>query len=37
MAGEAMKIIAGYGTPLLGRVQVFDGLDGTWTEVALVR
>lgn len=37
MAGEAMKLIAGYGVPLLGRVQVFDALDATWTEVALAR
>lgn len=35
MAGEAMKLIVGYGTPLLGRVQVFDALEGGWTEVAL--
>lgn len=35
MTGEALKLIVGYGEPLLGRVQVFDALDGRWREIAL--
>lgn len=35
MAGEAVKLIAGIGRSLLGRVLVFDALGATWREVAL--
>lgn len=37
MAGEALKLVVGSGTPLLNRVLVFDALDTTWREVALAR
>ncbi|NQX13506.1 ThiF family adenylyltransferase [Microbacteriaceae bacterium VKM Ac-2855] len=37
MAGEAIKLITGIGDPLLGRVLVHDGLDGSWSEIALHR
>lgn len=37
MAGEAIKLITGVGEPLLGRVLVHDGLDGSWAELALSR
>lgn len=35
MTGEALKLIVGYGEPLLGRVQAFDALDGGWREIPL--
>lgn len=37
MATEAIKLITGIGEPLLGRVQVFDALAGTWREVRVRR
>lgn len=37
MAGEVIKLITGVGEPLLGRVLVHDGLDGSWAELALTR
>lgn len=37
MAGEAIKLITGIGEPLLGRVLVHDGLDGSWGEIPLQR
>lgn len=33
MGAEVLKLLGGYGSPLLGRLVVFDGLDGTWREV----
>ena len=36
MAGEAIKLVAGIGRPLLGRVLVIDMLDGRWDEVPLL-
>ncbi|MFP3712137.1 ThiF family adenylyltransferase [Puerhibacterium sp. TATVAM-FAB25] len=35
MATEAIKLITGVGTPLLGRVLVLDALDARWREVPL--
>lgn len=35
MAAEAVKLLAGFGEPLLGRVAVLDGLDGSWREIRL--
>jgi adenylyltransferase/sulfurtransferase len=37
MATEAIKLIVGAGTPLLGRVLVIDALDGTRAEVPFRR
>lgn len=37
MAGEAVKILTGVGTPLLGRVTTFDALSGTFRELAYDR
>lgn len=37
MALEAMKVIMGVGSPLVGRVSTYDGLDGTWATIPLVR
>lgn len=37
MAMEAMKLVMGTGSPLLGRVSVCDGLDGTWRQLPLRR
>ena len=37
MATEAIKLIVGVGTPLLGRVLVIDALDGTRAEVPFRR
>lgn len=34
MASEALKILSGIGDPLIGRVTVFDGLAGTFRELA---
>ncbi len=36
MATEAVKLVAGVGRPLLGRVLVLDALAARWTEVPLV-
>ena len=36
MATEAIKLIAGIGTPLIGRVLVIDALSGRFTEVPLI-
>jgi len=33
MAGEAMKLLLGAGSPLVGRLAVFDGLDASWREI----
>ncbi|CAN5160690.1 adenylyltransferase/sulfurtransferase MoeZ [soil metagenome] len=33
MATEALKLIVGFGTPMLGRVLVVDALDGSHSEV----
>lgn len=35
MAAEAVKIITGAGRPLLGRLLMFDALDGSWRTFAL--
>jgi adenylyltransferase/sulfurtransferase len=37
MAGEALKILTGVGTPLIGRVTTFDGLTGSFRELAYDR
>lgn len=37
MASEAIKLITGVGEPLIGRVLVHDGLDGSWAELTLNR
>lgn len=37
MAAEAIKLIVGSGTPLLGRVLVVDALDGTHAEIPIRR
>jgi adenylyltransferase/sulfurtransferase len=34
MATETLKLIGGYGEPLLGRLLVHDALDASWREVA---
>ncbi|GAB3605616.1 adenylyltransferase/sulfurtransferase MoeZ [Conyzicola nivalis] len=34
MAGEALKVLTGSGTPLLGRVTTFDALTGAFRELA---
>jgi rhodanese-related sulfurtransferase len=34
MAGEALKVLTGSGTPLLGRVTTFDALTGGFRELA---
>jgi rhodanese-related sulfurtransferase len=36
MATEAIKLIAGIGTPLIGRILVIDALSGRFSEVPLV-
>ncbi|AKK10130.1 ThiF family adenylyltransferase [Corynebacterium uterequi] len=36
MAMEALKIVSGVGTPLVGRLGYFDSLSGTWEYVPLV-
>lgn len=35
MTSEALKLLAGYGEPLFGRVAAFDQLDGRWREIEL--
>ncbi|MDO5617851.1 molybdopterin-synthase adenylyltransferase MoeB [Kocuria sp.] len=37
MALEAMKVIMGVGSALVGRVSTYDALDGTWATIPLVR
>jgi molybdopterin/thiamine biosynthesis adenylyltransferase/rhodanese-related sulfurtransferase len=37
MAGEAIKIITGVGTPLVGRVTTFDALTGAFRDLAYER
>jgi len=37
MAGEAIKILSGVGTPLLGRVTTYDALGGGFRELAYER
>jgi adenylyltransferase/sulfurtransferase len=36
MATEAVKLITGAGSPLLGRVLVLDGLESRWTQIPLI-
>jgi sulfur-carrier protein adenylyltransferase/sulfurtransferase len=36
-AMETIKLLLGVGTPLVGRLLIFDGLEMTWREVALRR
>ena len=36
MALEAMKLIAGVGTPLIGKIGYFTALEGTWEYIPLV-
>ena len=36
-ANEALKLALGIGEPLVGRLQMFDALDGTFTEISLRR
>lgn len=36
MATEAIKLIAGIGTPLIGRILVIDALSGRFSEVPLI-
>jgi molybdopterin/thiamine biosynthesis adenylyltransferase len=35
MATEAIKLITGIGTPLVGRVLLYDGRDGRFSEISL--
>jgi adenylyltransferase/sulfurtransferase len=37
MAGEALKVLTGSGTPLLGRVTTFDALTGSFRELVYER
>jgi molybdopterin/thiamine biosynthesis adenylyltransferase/rhodanese-related sulfurtransferase len=37
MATEVIKILAGVGTPLIGRVTTFDALSGTFRELSYAR
>jgi molybdopterin-synthase adenylyltransferase len=37
MALETLKLITGAGTPLIGRIQLIDGLSGTSRMVRLTR
>jgi len=37
MAAEAMKLIAGAGTPLIGRLVIFDALDGESRRIDVAR
>lgn len=34
---ETLKVITGAGDPLIGRLQLFDGLSGTWQSLTLNR
>jgi bacteriocin biosynthesis cyclodehydratase domain-containing protein len=36
-AAEAIKLVAGFGETLAGRLQLFDALASRWHEVRLVR
>jgi molybdopterin/thiamine biosynthesis adenylyltransferase/rhodanese-related sulfurtransferase len=36
-ANEALKLALGIGEPLIGRLQMFDALEGTFTEISLRR
>ena len=36
-ATEAIKVILGIGDPLVGRLMIWDALDGTFTELQLQR
>jgi molybdopterin/thiamine biosynthesis adenylyltransferase len=36
-AAEALKLLAGLGTSLAGRLQMMDGRDLSWTEMRLQR
>lgn len=35
MAAEAIKLITGAGTPLIGRMQIFEALEGSWRTIRL--
>lgn len=35
MAAEAVKLITGIGKPLLGRLQIYDALEGSWQTIAV--
>ncbi|MFC6356786.1 molybdopterin-synthase adenylyltransferase MoeB [Luethyella okanaganae] len=37
MASEAVKLITGIGSPLLGRLQLFDALTASWREIEFER
>ncbi|MBI5160211.1 MAG: HesA/MoeB/ThiF family protein [Micrococcales bacterium] len=37
MAVEVLKLVAGVGDPLLGRVQHYDAVAGSWREIAVRR
>ena len=37
MAMEALKILAGLGSPLFGRIQLYSALTGDWTRVDVAR
>ncbi len=34
---EAIKIVTGFGKPMLNRLQLFDGMNGSWHEMAVTR
>ena len=34
---EAVKILAGVGTPLYGKLQLFDGLTSQWRQFMLAK
>jgi molybdopterin/thiamine biosynthesis adenylyltransferase len=36
-ATETLKVLLGIGRPLVGRLLVFDALEGTFTELGLAR
>jgi molybdopterin/thiamine biosynthesis adenylyltransferase len=36
-AAEALKLLAGLGTSLAGRLQMMDGRELSWTEMRLQR
>ncbi|MEO8136095.1 MAG: molybdopterin-synthase adenylyltransferase MoeB [Betaproteobacteria bacterium] len=36
-AAEALKLLAGCGTPVLGKLQLYDALDGEWRAVRVRR
>jgi molybdopterin-synthase adenylyltransferase len=36
-AGEALKLLAGIGTPLAGRLQMLDARSMEWTQIGVQR